>query len=1125
MKGSKCTNHVLILLAALILISGSVTAITEDFNAYGARETINACACDLATDQITIHNTGDVTSTFMLDTKGTAAEWASIAPQTFYLEQGEIKTVDRFIKIPCRARGEYTLNTTIRTLFEMEKDLSQKLSVQNCNNVQIIPKFSGTQQECPCTPVQYSFDIINTGNHIETYEISVEPYSEAISLSTDLLILEPGQKEAVEVFINLECGQYGPRDFTFNALAHGTGILGQSDFTLDIKKCYEYDTIIGAEYQLCQGVPNVIPFKLQNKAIIANEYFVTVEGAEWAYPENETISAWGGETKDANILAFPTDEDEAAYTLTLKALSTRGQEEIAKDVAVQTEKCFDYQLIEPETGLKAIACKPTTYTFTLKNIGSRESIYDVDIEGLDWLKTTTNNYGIKLNPEDETQITLSGEVPCDAALGDYSEKLYVTIQEINQTYLEDKTISVFAKEDAYLPQIDLTNLEIEYEGGSAEAKITNIGFAKATYDLSIVSSDWITLDNSNVEVAPGESATVLIQAIPAEDTIEDTYAAELVARVRGEDIEYSTDFTVTLKQESGLPLWIMIAIGAGALLLIAIIVIIIVFARKKCLKEDPKKKEEKIEKENITIDKREYRRQKKEGKKTRVWPTLIVIALILLIGGAAYYAYSTGMFGGDDEEIEPEDAAAPDFEAETAPETAAAETPAKTPEPEETTTGVLTNAEIQESLITLDRSGIAGEGNELQITNETELNLPLSIKNPTDRKAALTVNAPENSWVKFDQDKVTVMPNSTAIVNVKITPDLAALEDNDYSVTINAVLDGKKIHYEEVLDLVVTKKPSLTSQYWPWALAGLAALIIIILVTRLSTGSKQPKIKHEEKPEKKEKIVEKVAKKEKRQERKEEGGKSWVGIIIGIIIIILIAAAGFWAYNKFAAGQETTEESAVEDLPAETSAEAETNASATPVEEKLTEEDVQESLITIDRSGIPGDDNTLKLDQEQYLLPISIHNPTDRKARFSVNTSNQTWVSFERYKVLVEPNNTENLNMTLTPDLEALKTNDYLIKVNTKLEGQKIDYQEELDFVVKNNTKFEAAYWMYALAGLLIIALIILIVEIAKRPKKDKKQAAAKSGKKEKKEKDLADINKEIAALRKNTMLKLKQRS
>jgi cytoskeletal protein RodZ len=1034
---------------------------------------------------------------------GEAAEWANIAPQSFFLEPGEVKQIDQFINVPCRKKGEFLLNTTIKTLFDLEKTLEQNVKISNCANVQIIPLFSGAQQECPCTPVQYGFEVANTGNHVEMYEISVEPYSEAITLSTDFLVLEPGERETIDVFINLACGEYGERIFTFNAFAKGTGILGQTDFVLDIDKCYEYEVVVGTEYGICQGVPNIIPISVDNQADIANEYFLNVEGAEWAHVENETVAAWGGEVVDSNILLFPPVEDEGLYTITLESLSVRGEEQRVHEILLESEKCYDYQLIETEGVFEAVECKAKDHVFVLKNIGSRAASYYIDLEGFDWLTTTASIEPVVLAPGEEAEVVMSGQTPCDV-FGEFLENVYVTIDEVNQTYVEEKVITIYAKEEAYLPQVEFEDLKIGYEGGETEIQITNTGFQTATYDLSLFASDWITIDTSSVLLGPGQNATVMLQAYPTEDVWQDVYAGELIVSVAGEGVEYSLDFLVELKQEYGTPLWIILtAGGAVLLLLIAIIVLAILLSKKKKPKKKEEKEEKKPEKTLITIDKREYAKKKKEEKKTPIWPVFLIIAIALLLGAGAYYAVSSGMIDLDRNETV-EEVAEPE--------------PEPIPEPEEVPSGVLTKDDIQESLITIDRSGVAGEGNVLLITNETEINLPLSIKNPTDRKAKFTVNTPEEGWVQFEHDTILVLPDSIKIINVKIIPDLEALEKNDYAVTINTTLEGKKIFYEETLDFVLSKKRSWLEDFWPWIAAGLVALALIIAIIILS--SKKKPFKKAAKKEKKAVDKEKPKKATKTKLKKE--GLGWGAIVAGIVGIIILIALGIWAYNTFIP-TDSEEIEQVDVVPDETEETEETQET----EEKLTEDDIEESLITIDRNAVPGSGTVLEVDAEEYILPLSIKNPTDRKARFEVSTNNESWIVFDHYIILVEPESIKEVEMKLVPDMDALKESDYVVTINTRLEGKKIDYKEELAFVVKEKKSFGIGFWAYALAGIVLLGLIILAAELLKHRKAApaKKKKVKKVKKIVSKDKNIADINKELAVLRKKTVLKLKKAS
>ena len=289
---------------------------------------------------------------------------------------------------------------------------------------------------------------------------------------------------------------------------------------------------------------------------------------------------------------------------------------------------------------------------------------------------------------------------------------------------------------------------------------------------------------------------------------------------------------------------------------------------------------------------------------------------------------------------------------------------------------------------------------------------------------------------------------------------------------------------------------------------------LVILITSLASRERKPK----EKPAKEKKVKEKKEKKATKTKIQKQKTSGWVYIIAGVIILLILAALGFWAYNTFVPGDDSEEV----DLDAtESDIDAVEDGSEEAAEPKLTEADVEESLITIDRSAIPGRGNILDIEEAEYFLPLSISNPTDRKARFEVSTNNDSWVLFGEYQILVEPESVKTVEMMILPDMDALKESNYMISINTRLEGTKIDYQEELSFVVREKKGLEASIWLYALAGLILLGLIILVAELVKR----KKPAGAADKKKKKvskkKEKDLSDINKELAALRKKTVLKL----
>jgi quinol-cytochrome oxidoreductase complex cytochrome b subunit len=1044
-----------LLLLFVLLFSVSSLALSEDFNAFADRKELSVCACDLTTDHITVHNTGGITSTFIVLPDDKAGNWVDVAPQTFYLESGEIKTIERFIKVPCNARGKYVLNTTIRTLFDAEKALEQTLNVKNCPNVQIVPKSPDVQETCPCTPTQYLFEIINIGAHVETYELSLASPVEGVGLSTNFLILEPGQKETVTVFIALDCAEYGEKIFTLNALAQGTGILGQVDFALNINKCYDYDLIIGDEYAVCRGVENIVPFQLQNKAAIANEYSFSVDGPDWFVPENKTIVLPGYGFASSSLFVFPPADEEDSVLVSLSAISTRGNEEKNKEIVFVNELCYDYALEETDFFFKAAECKNKEHSFILKNTGSRETIYHVDLEGVEWLAPST--LSVELSPGEEAELVFSGDVPC-GQIGDFAENIYITIDETNQTFLEERVFSVFPKENEFLPRIELSDLKISKSGGETVVKITNTGFSEAYYDLSLKASNWLSLDQNRISLPPGGNTTVLLTALPPEDVVEDVFAGELVVSLPEEGLEYSADFLVEIQERSSL-LWVIFAGSAVLLLLVLLILFLVLFKKKKkpLLKKEP----EIIEKETVTISKREYVGEKKEKKAVRRSSSVVVFIILLLFAlGLVYNAYTAGFFGNTP------------FSSLNASDLNMSEVQKEKIE--------AASSSVQYSpLLALNRSGVAGSENRIEVSDNNEFSLPLTAKNPFEKTVVLSLNSPDDSsWVVFEKKKAILAPQKEFITNIKIKPDLAALKNSDHEISVTAEIRGEDIDYEEQLKIIIASKKSDYSKYWP-VLAGFLVLLgLLAIVISISSGRKK-----EEGEVKLSKTPVKETKKEKRVERKEKrSGHSSTGyFIVGLLIFVLLILIGIWFYKIFLGSALEEKSSASVALPP--------TEDLSDEENKITNADVEEALITIDRRNIGGSGNVFALSEAEYVIPLSIKNPTDRIAKFYVTTTaNDSWLSFDRMQILVGPLSSKNISLTLTPDYSALEKKEYSVYIAARLAGSKIDYNEEITLVLKKKSLFDFSYILYLVAGIVFVLLAFIIVWFMKKNKKNRKK-------------------------------------
>ncbi len=275
-----------ILLFILIILYAIPAALAADFSASSDYRQLTLCRGDSFKDTITVTNTGQTASVFSI---GTSESWTEPVPSGFIIGPSGSREVVNFIRPPLLA-GNYELTTSIRSGTTV-KELMQSIEVRNCENTKV-DVFQQKAVSCPCTPSLYVFNITNTGNFIETYDLGVSLEPSFYTLSENPVIVSPGRTQAVYAYFRLPCGQYGRVNLDFTTMARLSGEKTDTGFYLDIDRgCYDYSMAAGKvfnlssnissapfvqspslSYDLCYGTEYEIPIKVMNSANVSNEF-------------------------------------------------------------------------------------------------------------------------------------------------------------------------------------------------------------------------------------------------------------------------------------------------------------------------------------------------------------------------------------------------------------------------------------------------------------------------------------------------------------------------------------------------------------------------------------------------------------------------------------------------------------------------------------------------------------------------------------------------------------------------------------------------------------------------------------------------------------------------------------
>ncbi|MBT7903444.1 hypothetical protein HN587_06290 [Candidatus Woesearchaeota archaeon] len=1056
MSSKNILKYIIISLLILITLISAASALQEDFWAFSQQKDLNVCSCEVKENLIVVQNTGDIISSYSVSLAGEAQNWAITAPNFFIAEQGEKKSFNNFINIPCDARGEYELITKIQTTLGLEKELNQVLNVQNCKNIEILQKYEQKLEEgvCPCTPAEYSFEIYNTGKHTETYKLSFDQYSEYITLSTDLLILTPGEKQEVNAFVNLPCEIYGNQSIILTVLAKESGMQGISEINLDINKCYDYTILSQENYAVCQNAANQIDLNILNNAEFTNGYYLDIVGPEWVALTNETVALLPEETGSFNLLAIPTKEHNETYEVLVKSISSKGDELRNHTFLLTPENCYDYDLIfdsvQEDVSLYVVNGESEDNTVLIENKGTRDLEYNLIYEAPEWINLTKGTDGV-LESGEFNEFNLESVTP-ETAKGDYLTKLTVTIHNLdNETRTNEILVGVKNSEDAYKIEFEQLNddIAVDYNLTTHELIIRNNGIKKTKYVMGLDSSPWIKLDTYNLELAPGEGQIINLLIEPTEDVPEMLYKATLYVGVLGTEQEYNQEFFVQVGEKSLLNSeWLWLLLLLLLVLVIGLAGLLFKFSKKNKSDDYSELDETEFETEQKTTKRKtkkeldsvrytgsyETAQQSKQSKWLKI--LLLILGIIFIIGIIAVGTYY-GLQEVNNDSLN-----------ETI-----------TPESDINNSAIITQNTSSEKLVQTDLSELDTTNGKLIATNQTKINVPITIKNPTDKTAIFKIQS-NNGWIQFDNSLVQINPNTTKTIDVTIIPDYEILKTQNFKVEIEGTITGEKIDYLENFSFEVTRAKKCYENIWFWLIAGIVALGVILLILH---------------------PIRKSLKKSREEQVKYKQTGNQLGIwkiLIGIslvLIIILIVIGGVWKLGQINTANNQTQTNS-------------TDFDTTSFEENIvTEQTSTEKLLKLDLNGY-GSSGTINVENETDVeIKLIITNPTDKKAIFAIETQDNSWATPTESKIIVNENQTETLLINVDLDLEELKESNHKLIINGKIIGEKINYQDNLEVIITKKSKsFWNSYLFFLILALVFLVAIILVVELIIRNKKKK---------------------------------------
>lgn len=545
--------------------------------------------------------------------------------------------------------------------------------------------FSATSSQsynlCPCSGQGYPVTIINTGSVESTYTVapqsSLEPW---IRVEPSSFTLPPGRGTRVSVFVTTACHAQGRLPVTL-FISTQSGLTKSLQQELRIDSCYNHTLTPGepvgavgnqsaltvepqeGPYRVCAAVRTTIPVLARNDdAAFDNTYQFSVSGVPWASAAVQEYDLAAGSSGVVLVQLSPTRQEIGQHALSLRSVSQKGDIAVERQIQVDVEECYASSVnIFPE---RENLCGGFTaaYPVEITNTGARQDRISLSASGADWARV--NWTYVDLPPGGSTTTRLVVTPP-----GGMDGRATLTVRSTgSETFSvsgqDSMELSVVPFLTCYSIGIDSQRkVENAYEQQYVPIILTNNGEFPDDYSLSLEGPEWMSLEDGNVSLNPGQSHHFVLVLDPGEEVEEGTYQATI--SVEGIHHIQQRTVSVDVERPGGFGTWLwgqFVLYRYYLLALLVLAVLILMFFRplsnyfaemrkerrlhrmRKIALEQAREKRQAAQKEKPQKEIRPKRKKPSSIHDTITWAA-IAITVVLSLAFSIFPTHMRTIFG------------------------------------------------------------------------------------------------------------------------------------------------------------------------------------------------------------------------------------------------------------------------------------------------------------------------------------------------------------------------------------------------------------------------------------------------------------------------------------------------
>ncbi|HDD46453.1 MAG TPA: hypothetical protein ENG42_03175 [Candidatus Aenigmarchaeota archaeon] len=426
----------------------SDTAVSEltiencyDFDAYLSPFSQDVCLGRLARFDLVIVNKGTKDDNYTIS----MPSWVISDKESVYLKGGRQGNVKIYVKPRVAFEKEFDITIASSKKPGLRYVVKGKVSARDCRKVAVIITPADSEV---CYGLEKVYDVIikNTGTIEETYNI----VSTHGKLSQSKVFLNPGETKKVKLTVGAEEMELG-KVMVIVVKAFAKGIADENIATLAVKNCYSAEMSVEPEYKkACRKEVINYSINVKNTGRFTDSYTLYMDNKEIA----KFILRSGEETVfTKSLYLFQPYAQTKEITFKLNSSFVAVEKHVKVDIR-PIEECYSVEIniegngkrvkvIGMPTGagvatgfikeraakVNVDVCKTAVLNVRIRNIGEMSDVYNVAIEGPEWVYISQQKFLLKKGEAKNAYIYIS---PPYNVKGSYVAKLIVSSENIKK---------------------------------------------------------------------------------------------------------------------------------------------------------------------------------------------------------------------------------------------------------------------------------------------------------------------------------------------------------------------------------------------------------------------------------------------------------------------------------------------------------------------------------------------------------------------------------------------------------------------------------------------------------------------------------------------------------------------